>query len=1359
MQDRVQLNREEIVGDGTALSNINPITNTQSVDDPNTGESLDVTIERIWKAINNKLARIVNSVNGKDGVVVLTAEDIGLGDVTNVSFSTIKDWVIDEILSESEIKRLKLFDTYEEFTHAYESWLHDKAYANVPFYIRIGGPGNDTRAWLGYTYWDNDSNTVNMMPINVINHADNTIIYNELINSRDYTGGRIGVNIWTGEDALHVHAPSDSKPNSGLAIDKDKIAPKVRFFNGLYGEDDSENDETALIYNDNGYTPADQMKKLRININGVQIGGIADNLKTCCTFKKNDIIVSNFVDTNYRNPDGTLKANINNEFVCRETMIGQVTDVPIEGNVNTAYVIDFHPLKPHVGMGLKYYNVHTSQAVQSSMIGLDLLTNTYGVTNPVQANVSGINAFNDINRTSIIADNKQNYTVMPNGEYQTGARYTNAAFISPDYSLNVIPYNVFNHATEAPLENWPAKVPHLSDVDNQTFFGVNLLKRMAEDTNHKMNAFNMSGLRIIDGSETVYNSTIGKSDNDTSDKFDTNAGAISGGLMVNVGKFLEIGTNVGDDAEVYNKHGYYAGGKVNVRVYQKHFDDADNRLRVKLSHYTKLDGTEPNMFIGGGLAYSTGFDLPSYPDAKCTSGIAINRGLGLRMSRYNNRGEIPKDYYYNLLTEEPVNFDATNYYKLVDGEYVQGSAGEAWAVDTWYYRGDNEVEDHGFLAASIVDPLFLPDDFDDSYEPDDPNDPYSSKHEQIMSTYGGLRYMLGPPHSANSQSSIGLRVNTYESPYGHELRLGQRAIGINEDNVVGLQLYRESDSPSLDSNPLIIKGWDEASLYKYIKMPWMTNTVYVDTLVDLEATADPSVNDNTHFSEYPTQYKYTPVVPVTKGVFPITYHDWPSAGIYYMINDSSYTEVTVVGKGTLLEPYKPMYEDNKYFTRSDISPSYVRRTDTIYYVKETQHRYIWNPTDNEYQRMFVELNDEADLEELTPNKNKAYIILTMNTVQHKIWGKLIQWQEANPIHIPFSHIHGTDPPEYDDSKAINAITASYILSYYASKAISNHPKGYFIDSDNQFHYGPSSSSEIIPANEGIPYEDIATKLLYKYDGSSYKTIDLINGENLTQYDLAPADVNQDGHINAIDASIVLSYYAIRSSGDGNNGTFPASLINDPNTTERDLFAYYLKTYENVEERLTSEYVTMRETDENGSFIPGLDININEHQGLTTVLQGDIKKAVSVKLFDPSAGYETTDKYAYLKRGGLRFTTEGYLSVRVNHLNTYDATSLEGRDASDVNSQDADGNSLENAGTKGLMIYGDNVLGVQLSKEGASDNGELYFDEYGNLRAHATGGGGGELLTITDGTTTMTYNGAEAKTITLGPGLILEPDNP
>lgn len=40
--------------------------------------------------------------------------------------------------------------------------------------------------------------------------------------------------------------------------------------------------------------------------------------------------------------------------------------------------------------------------------------------------------------------------------------------------------------------------------------------------------------------------------------------------------------------------------------------------------------------------------------------------------------------YYTLLTSQPSSWDPTKYYKLVDGKYVRGEAGEAWAANTWY---------------------------------------------------------------------------------------------------------------------------------------------------------------------------------------------------------------------------------------------------------------------------------------------------------------------------------------------------------------------------------------------------------------------------------------------------------------------------------------------------------------------------------------------------------------------------------------------------------------------------------------------------------------------------------------------------
>ena len=67
MEDNVQLREEEIVGDEVVLSDIYPKTNTSSVVDDISGTTLNETLDRIQEKINNKLSRVVNSVNGRTG--------------------------------------------------------------------------------------------------------------------------------------------------------------------------------------------------------------------------------------------------------------------------------------------------------------------------------------------------------------------------------------------------------------------------------------------------------------------------------------------------------------------------------------------------------------------------------------------------------------------------------------------------------------------------------------------------------------------------------------------------------------------------------------------------------------------------------------------------------------------------------------------------------------------------------------------------------------------------------------------------------------------------------------------------------------------------------------------------------------------------------------------------------------------------------------------------------------------------------------------------------------------------------------------------------------------------------------------
>ena len=55
---------------------------------------------------------------------------------------------------------------------------------------------------------------------------------------------------------------------------------------------------------------------------------------------------------------------------------------------------------------------------------------------------------------------------------------------------------------------------------------------------------------------------------------------------------------------------------------------------------------------------------------------------------------------YNLLTTEPTPFDPTEYYKLVNGEYVRGSAGDVWATNTWYQL----IEGHSGTSGAVPAP-------------------------------------------------------------------------------------------------------------------------------------------------------------------------------------------------------------------------------------------------------------------------------------------------------------------------------------------------------------------------------------------------------------------------------------------------------------------------------------------------------------------------------------------------------------------------------------------------------------------------------------------------------------------------------
>lgn len=1407
--ENVQLKREEVVDQEVVLSDIFPNTNTDSILDDRTGGSLSRTLDTILNAINNKLARVVNSVNGRTGVVVLDKGDVNLDNVDNVSFDDIKRWVLEQMRNAFDKHAIKLFNNMREAEEFARN--HDESYSGTGFYAERGFVDAsldyiDERSYIGYFEYSELDHELKMYYriIDTVGGTDNSIIYNTFIAGKgDFRGGKLGVNIWRYEDALHLYenaggqtATESSLVSDGLCIDKNKIAPALYAFEGCYGTGET-TDPDAFLYFDGTYPP--NAVGITIILNGYTLCS-SSNTFTKQQFKINDLILCSFDDVNYYESNGDLKSGINANLIKRQPAIGKVVQAPSLATPNVSYIVQFFTIKPMTGGGLKYESHKTySGATPDNMLSVSHLQGS-PLENPEEVDMydaSGLVSFNDNARTATSGKPQVAYNMStPIGVRQMIHGDANSGLaVNPASALCVSP----SDQAHMPVDNIPLKAPtNTNGVGKHVggYLDINLIKDLFSYTPENSNdaevikAQNISGLRINKSEEELNAAWFGNPDLN-----DTVIRNHSGGLSVNVGDFLEIGKSVLDLIPEIPEtdETYYNAGKVNVRIDGTTLTNVGaNKLGVQLSHYTDFRGVDLNTTLGGGLIYTDGYEQIGSP-LHISPGVAINRGLGLRMSHYDRFGVVPPIYNYTLVTEEPIPFDPTQFYKhIVDTDaYIPGEAGDVWAVDTWYVQSLNEIDDRGFLAVSVFDKNYTKEDFGIT-EPE---------IEEQKKGYGGLRYMISDSSNTHQVSAIGLRVNELDADYGHELRLGSRAIGISEDNIVGVQLYREYSSPSSDVNPLNIKSWNEFSLYKYLNMPWLTNTVTANTKNDLI---------NGIFEDVKPMYEYVHWTQAGDKVVVLNPDgvtgNWAGPGTYYKKvrhGDSepytyTYDPITVTGAAP---PYDPPWTYDEYsevWGYLNTQTDYTHRTDTVYLVKtdtvgdvETSQRYIWDPNANPpedpeadppvgaYVPMFeyynVDVTDPIGGHGSPPddgNESKAYVVYVVDNELHTIIGKLYQWKDANRVELPMSYDSSTGTYD-EDNPRVNAITASAILTYYTALS-TQHSEGYF---HNGVFYTNQSHTNIMSPMIDMIYEDLTypvPHMLYKYTNSGYIPLPLQNKPDYVREDLVPYDLNKDGHINAVDASIALSFYSAMQTDHG--AIWPDSFRNKiPAPTHREFLSYYLKTVVGVDVRDAGGYVTMRATDPDGSFIPGLDIDVNEYQGLTKIMNGDIKKTIGIKIYDQSAGLNlTTTKSGGTgesssgRRGGLRFTTDGYLAVRVNELNSYDATTQDGRSGTDIQCpRYSDALLPIKTGAKGLMVYPNNVLGVQLSTDPNMelDNGELAFDEFGSLHispSYSGGGGGGgygQALTFTDTAShTITYNGSQPITINLGPGLIIEDDS-
>lgn len=154
-EKQVQLKRESLLNDEVVLEDVFPKTMTDAVTDINTGAKMSEVLDTIMTFINNKLSRNVNSVNGRSGVVLLDASDVGLGNVDNVSTADLKAWVINYVASQFHDKHLILQEYYSGIQALIDT--DNDAYDGVPFVCRhYTEDPNDETMVIGYM--TNDGN-------------------------------------------------------------------------------------------------------------------------------------------------------------------------------------------------------------------------------------------------------------------------------------------------------------------------------------------------------------------------------------------------------------------------------------------------------------------------------------------------------------------------------------------------------------------------------------------------------------------------------------------------------------------------------------------------------------------------------------------------------------------------------------------------------------------------------------------------------------------------------------------------------------------------------------------------------------------------------------------------------------------------------------------------------------------------------------------------------------------------------------------------------------------------------------------------------------------------------------------------
>lgn len=716
--DKVQLKQEELVGNGVVLTDINPVTATEAVMDESNGSTLAETLDRIYNIINSKLSRYVNSVNDRSGVVVLTASDVGLGKVDNVSFADIKEWVLEQINQAFRNKQLHLYNNMTDVLIDKET--NDKSLDGTPFYAETGQIG-DNRAYIGYFFWDDVSNTlqIDYKPIRTIGSSDGSISY-------DGNTGNISVQIHPSEDALQTTP-------LGMMIDDSKISRPCIFVDSLYGtgnQSTGTSDPTSMLATINKWKGA----PIRIFINDTEI--FDDSIDSTSphylnsewekTLRYGDTIITNF--KSYINNAGQLPGYQTGSIACydlqgQQPAIGSVTSVPDPDDPTSTYEVRFYTIKPFIGgneqngCGLKYFQTHQSRHYSTGQLGINLATGINSDVDPADENYSGMQALFTGAPNPAVPD-----AVRPEPHIQLRTPWgyistSNGMSIVTDSSLCTYPTDLTLPSGDVYVEK--SIDSHHQVIDTDCFFGSKIAKnwsipKLNGDTSvalnptpsrktpekgyassdtclslklNKLQAIfpssgggyvfgpyksftDISGLKVssindahagVRGQELLNELGIVDGKDAVGNTVDalTELGAVinTGGCMINVGKFLEICPKVTETADRYHD-----SGKLQVRI--------GNGLREE-TNLVNID-TEPDDWSYNYMAYQVS-----------GNGVITDVPTNMVLSTTDPGDDWEKtyfEYYTNTGTpEDPV-------YTKVQRVVTPGAEIPTWEADTYYSK-------------------------------------------------------------------------------------------------------------------------------------------------------------------------------------------------------------------------------------------------------------------------------------------------------------------------------------------------------------------------------------------------------------------------------------------------------------------------------------------------------------------------------------------------------------------------------------------------------------------------------------------------------------------------------------------------